>query len=763
MVNRVARVHMLDITYSADSLYDYYIPENLREDIKPGAIVSVPFGGSNRRCLALVFELRGKSDYANLKPVFGICDGVCLSGEMLELALFIKEHYFCTIGSAVGLMIPPMALSKASFGKAASAAKTKKLLSFAIPRERALELISAKNGIRGKNQIALIRYMADVSERGGVQIELDEAKKLFSVTAQTISALEKRGVIRVTEVDRFFEPYPEVKKQSGTSNTLSPEQQIAADRLSEFCSCGKAKAALLYGITGSGKTRVIISVIDKTLKNRRQAIVLVPEISLTPQTVGLFKAYYGDRIAVVHSQLSAGERLDMWLRMKRGDMDVCIGTRSAVFAPFENLGLIVIDEEQEHTYKSDMTPKYHARDIARFRCAKNNALMLLASATPSIESFYKAKSGAYTLVELKERYGKAVLPEAVICDMRTETKEGNLTPIGSELRSRLARNLEDRNQSILFINRRGYNNFLSCPLCGNVLSCSRCSVSYTYHVIKGSSGGYLMCHYCGSREAVPEKCPECGNENLRYVGYGTQTVEKEISDCIPGVRISRMDADTTSSKFAYDDIIKDFRAGKADILLGTQMVTKGHDFPNVTMVGVINADSSLYLSDYRSNERTFSLLTQVIGRCGRAEKPGTAVIQTYNPEHPVLKMAAEQEYDKFYENEIASRRALVFPPFCDIALIMLSSKMEDELNVSAREFAERIKQLGKDEFSDVGIVVFGPLEPPVYKINEIFRLQFVIKCRANKRTREFINRLFTEQLKKKSKVSISVDINPNSL
>lgn len=272
-----------------------------------------------------------------------------------------------------------------------------------------------------------------------------------------------------------------------------------------------------------------------------------------------------------------------------------------------------------------------------------------------------------------------------------------------------------------------------------------------------------MCHYCGSREAVPEKCPECGNENLRYVGYGTQTVEKEISDCIPGVRISRMDADTTSSKFAYDDIIKDFRAGKADILLGTQMVTKGHDFPNVTMVGVINADSSLYLSDYRSNERTFSLLTQVIGRCGRAEKPGTAVIQTYNPEHPVLKMAAEQEYDKFYENEIASRRALVFPPFCDIALIMLSSKMEDELNVSAREFAERIKQLGKDEFSDVGIVVFGPLEPPVYKINEIFRLQFVIKCRANKRTRELINRLFTEQLKKKSKVSISVDINPNSL
>ncbi len=772
MTNSIARVRILDIPLGADCPYDYFIPEELREAISCGSIVVLPFGKNNRKVLAVVTEITGRSDYSELKPVLEKCDGAELSSEMLGLALYISEHCFCTVGAAVGLILPSMVLTKAVSGKKIETVKSERMVSLALPSEDVISLTKygAKGRITGEKQINVINELTGRETAGAIRFE--ELKSLTGASSSTLFTLEKKGIIRIERKNCFGDRYVDRSDQYENSDRssgleseseLSSEQKKASDSICELLDSGEPKAALLYGVTGSGKTRVIMSAIDHVIRSKKQAIVLVPEISLTPQTVGVFKAHYGSRIAVIHSQLSQGERQDAWIRMKSGEVDVCIGTRSAVFAPLSRLGLIVIDEEQEHTYKSDMSPKYHARDIARYRCAKSSSLMLLASATPSIESFYKAKSGIYSLITLKERYGNARLPEAVICDLRPDTGSGNFSPIGSELRKRLSENLEKNDQSILFINRRGYNSFLSCPLCGGVLTCKRCSVSYTYHIIKEAGDGYLMCHYCGAREPVPKKCPECGNEHLRYIGYGTQTVEKEIERILPSARVVRMDADTTSAKFAYDDIIKDFRNGKQDILLGTQMVTKGHDFPDVTLVGVINADSALYMSDYRSNERTFSLITQVIGRCGRSDKPGTALIQTYSPEHPVLKMAADQKYDIFYENEIASRKALVFPPFCDIALILLSSKDEPMLNKAAKELSDKLKSGFDGMYRDVSLVIFGPIEPPVYKINETFRLQFVIKCRTNKRTREFLRKIVTDHLAKKTDVSISVDINPNSL
>jgi primosomal protein N' (replication factor Y) len=410
-----------------------------------------------------------------------------------------------------------------------------------------------------------------------------------------------------------------------------------------------------------------------------------------------------------------------------------------------------------------MDPKYHARDIARYRCAKQNAVMLLSSATPSLESYLKAKEGKYTLVTLPERYGKSVLPETVITDMRKDARNGYTSPIGTELRQRLGEVLERKEQAILFINQRGYNRFLSCPLCGHVLTCEHCSVSYTYHTTTYGRG-YLYCHYCGSKEFAPNKCPQCGNEVLRHIGYGTQMVEEELNKLFPSARVTRMDADTTSTKFSYENLLGSFRDGESDILIGTQMVTKGHDFPNVTLVGVINADSSLYLNDYKANERTFSLITQVIGRAGRADRKGCAMVQTTNPEHPILRISADQDYEKMYENEIALRSSLVFPPYCDMVLFTFASASEHELVTGATQFTETFKKLKAEKYDGVASVVFGPMEAPIYKINGVYRMRVVVKTKLNASARKLISEAYSEISKTLGKrISISVDVNPTNL
>ena len=614
------------------------------------------------------------------------------------------------------------------------------------------------------------------------------------------ATLEKRGLITLEREEEYRnhftrESFNTAAVTSGNTviPTLSDEQQRARDVIISLYESGKPAGALLHGVTGSGKTNVIMAAIDRVLEDGRGVIMLVPEIALTPQTVGVFMNRYGESIAVIHSALSAGEKFDAWRRVRDGHVKVVIGTRSAIFAPFGNIGMIIIDEEHEYTYKSDTDPKYHTHDIARKRCADHNAVMVLSSATPSVTSYYKAKNGGYTLVELKERYGNAVLPEVKIYDMRGETAMGNLSPVGGLLAMRLHEDRDAGNQSILFLNRRGYNNYVSCRKCGKSLKCPNCSVTLTYHSTgrvaaakddetyeaQRREKGYLTCHMCGYRTKVPEKCPQpdCGSEHFLFMGCGTQKAEDDIADQFPDLRVLRMDLDTTQAKFSHEEILSKFRTGEADVLLGTQMVTKGHDFPRVATVGVLNADGSLMLDDYRASERTFAMLTQVIGRAGRGDIPGCAIIQTYNPDNEVLMMAANQDYSRFYEGEIRLRKSFCFPPFCDIAVITLSCADEQYLNMAAVRMRERIIERTEGSFGDVPLVLYGPFEAPVYRVQNTFRMRLVMKCRLNRRTREMLSELLCEFSKftpgsggkarnfskSSRKIIVSVDLNPTTV
>jgi len=497
--------------------------------------------------------------------------------------------------------------------------------------------------------------------------------------------------------------------------------------------------------------------IDRTVADGKNVIMLVPEISLTPQTVNIFCKRYGDRVAVIHSSLSQGERLDAWRRIDRGDVDLVIGTRSAIFAPLSDIGMIVIDEEHEHTYKSELNPKYHARDIAAYRSGKHNALMLLASATPSLESFYKAESGSYTLVPLRERYGGAKLPTAYVVDMREELRLGNTSPISKRLHDSLKEVYEREDQAIIFLNRRGYSSEVNCRACGEVITCPRCSVSLTYHTGRGS--GKMLCHLCGYSEPPPKICPSCSAEKLAFLGYGTQKLEGELSRFLPDMKVMRMDADTTQGKFSYDKMLEEFRRGDADILLGTQMVAKGHDFPHVTLVGVALADTSLYQSDFRAAERTFSLLTQVIGRAGRAKDEGIAVIQTYSPTNEIIKLATAQDYDSFYKGEIAIRRELTYPPFCDMVALTLTSEDEAELFRASSHLSDVIVGKVSGEYSKLPFTVYGPFEADIYKVNEKYRMRMVVKCRLSHETRRLFHEVLCEFSTVRA-VTLSIDLNP---
>lgn len=740
-----ARVYILDAPYHIDKPYDYYVGHDLRGILRAGAFVTLPFGSGGRQRKALVVSLGDDPGCPTekLKHVTSAVDEeTWLSAEQLETCMFIKEHTFCTVGDAVRTMIPQKTAGK--------------YITVVEATSAALEYIEGGAKLRSQAQMRILSVLS--LSKG---ITLDVLKSEHGASSSQIKSLEEKGLIELTKYDNFRDPYAASARIERKENILNQEQEAARKKLTELLDSGEPKGALLHGITGSGKTRVIVAMTDEVLARGKQVIILVPEIALTPQTLGLFASFYGNDIAVLHSSLSAGERYDAWRRIKQGKVHVCIGTRSAIFAPFDNLGMIVIDEEQEHTYKSDSNPKYNAIDVARFRCAKNNALMLLASATPSLASYHKAVTGKYTLVELNQRYGDAKLPEATIYDMRDEYRAGNLGGIGSRLKNEISSVLDSGKQVIIFINRRGYNHYVSCPLCGGVFTCPHCSVSLTNHTHNGR--GELRCHYCGYRTHTPDKCPECGGEHLNYVGYGTQKVEEELADLFPDKKIIRMDADTTSTKFAHDEILHAFREHQGDILLGTQMVTKGHDFPDVALSGILLADMSLYLDDYRANERTFSIVTQVIGRAGRAGDDGKAVIQTFNPDHPVLRMAARQDYKEFYKNEIALRRALVFPPFCDIFLVGFSGKRENEMQKCASSFTRELKKR-LSESDGVKLAIFGPIEAPIYKVNEYYRMRLVVKGRSNAATRNLFAGLMSDFIREFGKsVSISIDVNPNTL
>ncbi len=739
-------VYLFDAPYHIDRPFDYLCGE----DIRAGDIVKVPFGRANGLRLAVVTKTKERADGEGIKSVHSRLDPKwSLSPELLGLCLFMKGHTLCTFGEAARSVIPPAALSDIPNIKVS---KTCVLL---LSPEEADALLVAKGraGLRSEGQRQIVEYLKGI---GSADMEL--VRRTPGVSYANISALADKGIIKIVQSESIRNPYAEYARIRDRSEiVLSPAQQTAYDTVEKELMADEARAALLFGVTGSGKTKVIMKAIDKTLSEGRRVIMLVPEISLTPQTVNIFCRRYGERVAVIHSSLSQGERFDAWRRIKRGEVDLVIGTRSAIFAPLDNIGMIVIDEEHEHTYKSESDPKYHARDIAAYRCGKNKALMLLASATPSLESFYKAKSGVYTLVPLRERYGGVRLPDAIIVDMREELRLGNTSPISDRLLKCLSSVQERENQAILFLNRRGYSTQISCKECGEVLSCPRCSVSLTYH--NGRDGGKLLCHMCGYSERVPKKCPSCSADKLSFLGYGTQKLEAELNKYIPDMSVLRMDADTTGTKMSYDRMLEDFREGRQDILLGTQMVAKGHDFPRVSLVGVALADTSLYVSDFRAAEKTFSLLTQVIGRAGRATDGGLAVIQTFAPKNEVIRLACLQDYERFYEGEIALRRELSYPPFCDIVNLTLTSSDEEELMRESRRLSDTLLSKLEGEIGKLPFIVFGPFEAQVYKINEKYRMRMVIKCKLNKQSRGLFHELLCEFSTSRG-VALSVDMNP---
>ena len=831
MGTTIAGVCLLNKPYYTDAVYDYRVPEELVEEIRPGLFVTVPFGNANAQSLALVWELKEESVYKSLKEITSVCpDSISLDGEMLGLCAFMKERTLCTTGDAVRAMVPASAISRLCeifsvhpefeqtdsetlqatdsvvfdymrtrgevnlsqlrrrFGfeveavmrrlcrkgylcrrvirQDVDAQKSEIVWSLAISSEEAYTLAqgTAVDGIKLTSQKH--RDILHALAEEGTPMSTATISDVTGAGTPQLGALFKKGLLKKAERRVERNPYRiEATGEKRPTLKLNEEQTDALESLWALASSGEPKAALLHGVTGSGKTSVMLALIDRILQSERGVIVLLPEIALTPQSVSIFCARYGERVAVIHSGLSTGERYDAYCRIREGRADVVIGTRSAVFAPVRRLGAIIIDEEQEHTYKSDQNPKYHARDVARYRCAQQRALMLLASATPSLESYKKAKDGVYSLIRLTHRYGGAELPQVEIADMRKEIQGGNVDPLGERLLTSLVETASKGEQSILFLNRRGYNHFVSCRACGKAVTCPSCSVAMTYHTRRGGySEGDLVCHWCGRRAPLPRVCPECSSPHLARMGYGTQRIEEELGALLPNARILRMDADTANTKFAYDEMLGTFRAHGADVLLGTQMVTKGHDFPDVTLVGVLLADASLYLDDYRASERTFAMLTQVIGRAGRGRLKGRAIIQTNNPDSEIIRFACAQDYDTFYEREIRLRQLLVFPPFCDIALLTVSGQLEQEVLRQTTKMANQIEEMTKGAYSDVSTVCFGPFEAPVYRVDNRYRMRMVIKCRLTKRTLGMFSEILcTFGREAGRRLTLSIDFNPSNL
>ena len=820
-VKTLLTVHLLDIAFSADRGYDYYMPEGDMTEGLRGRIVAVPFGKGNRVSYGLVVAERlDEGTNPKIKTVIStLSEAFRLTEEMVRLCLFLHEYALCSVGEAVRAAMPTKALGLIREGYSAKDAsspkgkrgevlsylranpdataedvaktigasargllsalcreglvekscrllqeakeKTVRYYEVAAERQEAERLLSLGQDIDGKkqkekpfqNETQKTVYRFLLNE--GAQTEGDILLRL-DISASPLHTLARRGLLRVTEKKIDRNPYAKLAQSRDTRPVrLSIAQQNAYDEIAALYDKKEPACALLHGVTGSGKTLVMMKLLDKVLEEGRQAILLVPEIALTPQTVGIFCSRYGERVSVLHSKLSVGERFDAYRKIYAGKADLVIGTRSAVFAPLPRLSLIILDEEHEHTYKSDAQPRYHAKDIAAFRSKENNALTLLASATPLVEDYYKAKTGKYTLVSLKERYGGATLPTVSVCDMREELRAGNTSSVSRLLAERLDDAKQKGEQAILFLNRRGYYHTVSCRGCGEALECPHCSVALSYH--SGYKGTYLLCHACGYKAPMPEVCPACEGKHLSFVGAGTQKAEAELS---LSYKTIRMDADTTVSKTSYERLLERFRQKEADILLGTQMVTKGHDFPAVSVAGVLLADSTLHMSDFRASERTFSLLTQVIGRAGRAKTEGTAVIQTFCPEHPVIRLAAKQDYEGFYQEEIRLRQALLYPPFCDIAVVLLRGKNEEALLKETKEAADALTALFQSAASDTPVMLYGPLEMQNYKVAEQYRMKLLVKCRLNTALRRLFGRFLREFSSSHKNTSVLVDFNP---
>ena len=729
MTGKIAKIAVSAATYWIDRPYDYLIPVELDGLVQPGMRVYVPFGKGNRRSEGIVLAVADKSEYERVKPIIAVADdSPVLSAGMIKLALFMRDRFFCTVYSAARAMLPA-GLWFSDEGKRRVQDKTIEMSRLCVPVADAAAAAEAKRR-RSPQQAALLEMLCSFEA-----LPSNDLLRHTGAKRPALKALEKAGLVEFSRREVFRRPEIYVGELEPLP-VLNAEQRQAFDGLSALETAGTAQAALLHGMTGSGKTSVYIHLIRRCLDMGRSAILLVPEIALTPQMLRTFSSHFGDEIAVLHSSLSTGERYDEWKRVRQGKAHVVIGTRSAIFAPVDKLGLVIIDEEQEETYRSENDPRYNARDVAKFRCAKAECLLVLGSATPDICTRYSAETGRYGYFRLNSRYNEMCLPEVRIVDMKRELRHGNGGNISSFLRDELAENISRGEQSILFLNRRGTNKLISCAECGYTYKCPRCSVSLTYH----SSNRRLMCHYCGYSQWLDERCPDCGGQ-LSFVGAGTQAVVEELDELFPGIDVLRMDTDSVAPVGSHEQLFKRFQEENIPILVGTQMVTKGLNFENVTLVGVISADQSLYSGDYRAGERTFSLITQVVGRSGRGSKPGRAIIQTFTPDNETIMQAARQDFDDFYSTELELRRLHNLPPFT--ALYSVTASGMDEAQVVGacryiRSFFDTVLRGRSD------CIVLGPTPLAVVKVNNRFRYRVNLCCASDKDVRAYISRIVTE-------------------
>jgi primosomal protein N' (replication factor Y) (superfamily II helicase) len=784
-----------------DRTFDYLIPDDWDTTIQPGMRVIVPFGP--RKVQGFVTEIKSESEFSKLREISEPMDlEPILNPELLALGEWLTDHTLCFKISAFQVMLP--AALKAKYEKTVRLAEgvqiaelpvklqeiyrqertiywdvalkqglvpllqreaikghleviynvkeklKKKHLKFVRPMVSIAELTEAAQLLpqNAEKQKVLIEYFIQHSE----PVELRKIINELKISSTTVKALIEKELLMEQDMEVYRDPYENRLFERTEPLLLTDDQQSAIGPILESIENKQHEVFLLYGVTGSGKTEIYLQSIQDCLEKGREAIVLVPEIALTPQMVNRFKGRFGNLVAVLHSGLSTGEKYDEWRKIQRKEVKVVVGARSAIFAPFENLGIIIIDEEHETSYKQEEMPKYHARDIAIERAKNYDCPVVLGSATPSLESFARAQKGVYQLLSLPNRMNKKGLPTVDIIDMREELRTGNRSMFSSKLFEMLKQRIERKEQAVLFLNKRGHSSFVMCRDCGFVMNCPNCDISLTYHRVNE----HMKCHYCGFESHVPNSCPECNSEHIRYFGTGTQKVEDELGKILPEARVIRMDVDTTGRKGAHERLLKDFQDGKADILLGTQMIAKGLDFPNITLVGVLSADTMLHLPDFRSSEKTFQLLTQVSGRAGRHELPGEVIIQTYTPEHYSIELAGTQDYDRFYQREMMVRKMHHYPPFYYLTLITISH----EQLVKVVSETEKIVSFIRSRISNQAVVL-GPSASPIPRVNNRYRYQCLIKYKREPELFKTLKTILDQyQSDTKSGLLVSIDVNP---
>ena len=741
-------VAVSNATFHFDKLYTYAVMPDQQDTVRLGSMVLVPFGRGSRARMGVVLACDAEPESAKLKFLFDVAPAsACLTPELLRLVHFLKEHTFCTYYEAVKAVIPYGAQYKPTVAEDGVTPVLQKQL--VRHTENAYKLV----GTLPPKPRPTAKQLAAVALLAGGERTLSALEEK-GISRAVLDNLCAKGVLECSKVNKSIDLYSSIPLKNEPI-LLTEEQQAAYNALLPGLEDAAPHSALLYGVTGSGKTLVFLKLIEHCLQMGRRALVLVPEISLTPQMILRLKSQFGKRVAVQHSALNHTERLLQWQMIQDGGADIVVGTRSAIFSPLENIGLVIIDEEQEHTYRSESAPRYSAHEVARQRAAENGALLLLASATPSTESYYAAQHGRTQLVRLTKRYGGNPLPKVQIVDMRAELASGNPREISLAMEDAIQHNLEAGKQTILLLNRRGYQTVAQCEDCREVLKCPKCSVPMVYH----KSAHKLLCHYCGSQlDPPPARCPACGGK-LQYRGFGTQKAEEELAKLFPEARILRMDQDTTAAKDAHEKLLAKFARHEYDIMVGTQMVAKGLDFEDVTLVGVLGIDSLLFAQGFRAYETVFSLVTQVVGRSGRAKAPGFAIIQTTDPDNPVLNLAAAQDYDAFFEQEIAYRKLGLYPPFCGLCVVGFAGPKESEVARASARFAALLgRQAAKQP--DLPLRVLGPTPGSIEKINDFYRYKLTVKCRNDRRFRDLIRETLTlyEQEKLPGKATVVVDL-----